>query len=144
MRRQRTSFAIGIGLLAVTALLHLGAIVGGLPDPATEAEATLFGLLESYEFPGVPPLTLGEVLRGLSLSFSVFLLGLASLGLTLFRSGSTSDVLRSHAVVLAGTTGILAAIGIGHFPLPATLLLGAAFGAFVLSIVFAGRSAGSG
>jgi len=142
MRRQRTAFAIGIGALALTGLLHFAVVVSGLPEPANEAEATLFGLLATYEFPGVPLLTLGEVLRGLSLSFAVLLLGAASLGLLTLRAGASSQSLRTHAVVLAGTAGILVGIGIGHFPLPPTLLLGGAFVAFVTSIAAAGRARG--
>lgn len=140
MNRQRTAFAIGIGALALTGLLHLAVVAAGMPEPANEAEATLFGLLASYEFPGVPLLTLGELLRGLSLSFAVLLLGAASLGLVELRGDPSPAGLRTQGVVLAGTTGILVGIGIRHFPLAPTLLLGLAFVAFVASIAAAGRA----
>jgi hypothetical protein len=137
MTRQRGAFAIGVAAMALTALAHLAAVATGLPEPANEAEATLFQLLNGYEFEGLPVLTLGDVLRGLSLAFSVFLLGLASIGLVLLRSRTAATELRAQAVVLAGVLGILTAVGIGHYPLPATALLGTAFLAFVASIAFA-------
>ncbi len=144
MKLQRWAFGTGVGVLVLTALLHLVAALTGFPDPANDAEATLFRLLEGYEFEGVPMLSVGEVLQGLSLAFSVFLLGFSSLGLLALRGPHDSAGLRGQAVVFAGTSGILTAIGISRYPLPATLLLGTAFLAFVLSIASAGGPLAAG
>ncbi|HSG82073.1 MAG TPA: hypothetical protein VLC48_07480 [Gemmatimonadota bacterium] len=143
MRKMNFPFRLGTYVLLITALVHLIGHFYKRP-PANDQERQLLELMTGYRMDvGGIQRSVQQVLSGFSLTFSVLLLFVAALNLAVIRL-APEERRFVHAITMVNTigTGILLVISAVSFPLPPTLLLGAAYAAFALSLFLQRRPAG--
>jgi hypothetical protein len=143
MRKMNFPFRLGTYLLVITALVHLIGHFYKRP-PANDQERRLLELMTGYQMDvGGLQRTVQQILSGFSLTFSVLLLFVAALNLSVMRMAPDE-----HRFVLAVTlintigAGVLLVISAVSFPLPPTLLFGVAYASFALSLFLLRRSTG--
>jgi hypothetical protein len=124
VKRQRVFFKIGLGVAALTAVLHGIASMQPNPPAANDAEATLYKLIATVGLDfgaGGPRLTVEQILDGFSHSFTLMMVWLAALGVVALRAGGAT--LTAMARINAVGFAVLLAISVLHFPPPPTICM---------------------
>lgn len=137
MKRQRVFFKVGLGVAALTGLLHGIASMQPNPPAANDAEATLFKLLATTGIDfggGGPRLTFEQIINGFSHSFTLTMAWVVAIGFVALRAGG--PVLTTVARINAVCFAVLLAISWLHFPPPPTICMA------VIVVAFAGASLG--
>lgn len=114
-------FRIGALVLALHGVAHFFGYLGSKSaKPVNGAEFQMFELLYGQKTNMMGTMrTQGDIMDGMSLGFSVFMLTLAAIGFT-------SPVQRKLAIVLAVSLGVMLGISLTYWFLMPTMFLGAA------------------
>ena len=134
--RQLLFFKLGCWATAVTAAVHMIAVLSGPPPPTNETEQVLLDMASSYQFPlpGGGRRSLLEFMDGFSLSFSLFLATIGGVGMLVARRGVQDPVLMTAVTrALAGFSVVLLVVSLTHFFLIPTLFIAAMAVGFVLA-----------
>ena len=136
--RQLRFFKFGCWAAAVTAVVHLVALVSGGLQPANETEQALLDTARNYQFPlpGGTRRSLLDITDGFGLSFSLFLATIAGLGFLIARRGADDPVLMTSATrTLAAFSLVLFVISLWYWFLIPTLFIATVALGFVLAAV---------
>lgn len=140
---SRKLFTAGCVVLVALGLVHLlGHYSLTSSQGETEAERELLALMRAN------PQDMGlgfvrsmfDIVAGFSLTFSILPLGMGLAGLVVRRHAAAAPgLLRSAAIVYAGTYGVMSAVALRYwFPAP-LFFLAAAFACFVAALATAPR-----
>jgi hypothetical protein len=130
-------------ILALTGATHLVAQLAGEQPPKNDSERTLLDLMRNYRQDMLgASLSMSEILSGFGLFFSWVLFALAAL-VWMAARGRDPGLARGTALVGAAFAAVAAGISATHWPIPPTVLLGAAAVCFIGAFV-AGRARPSG
>ena len=118
-------FRIGALVLALTGVAHFFGHIGSKgAKPVNGAEFQMFELLYGLKINMMGTMrTQGEIMDGMSLGFSVFMLTLAAIGFT-------SPVQRKTAIVFAASLAVMVGISLTYWFIMPTLFLGAAMACY--------------
>jgi len=132
-RRQTRSFAAGCGLWILTGLIQMAGHFRGLPDPASEEEATLLALFQGYEMEmGGTTRTLYDAFDGLGLSLALLAILVGFLGLLWLRvPAAPAGILRRVAGMNAVAAAALLLLGLPRLPVASLVCFGAVGAAFL-------------
>jgi hypothetical protein len=142
--RSRLFFQIGCWAALATSAIHMAGVLFGTPPPANDTERTLRTLMDGYRFP-LPGAsrTMGELMQGLSISWSLFLALLSATGLSVARRASADALLlpalaRMHAAAFI----VLLVISITYWFLIPTVCIAVTTVAYVVAALPGGAPAG--
>jgi len=123
-RWGRRLFAIGAVVLVLLGLVHSLSLIHPMV-PTNDTEKQLLGLMSDYRFNIMgSPRTMGDLLRGLSISFMLWAIGLGALDLALLRAGGV--LLKRVALFNTLWLGIMTAVSLRYFfAAPTSFLVGA-------------------
>lgn len=109
----RRLFTAGGVVLVLLGLVHSLSLLGK-PVPANDTERQLFDLMTNYRLNVVGSMrTMGDFLRGFSISFMVSMLGLGALDLALSRE--RSGLLKRVALLNAIWMAVMVGVGLRYF-----------------------------
>jgi hypothetical protein len=135
-RAARWYIRLACCLLLLQALAHLVGFFAGPPAPGNDTEATLLGLMSTYErdFAGLKR-TVRDFLDGFSLSYSLFLAFIAALDLLVVELGADNrPLLRAVAAANLIMALAMTVLALAFFIYPPAVLFALAAVAFALAL----------
>ena len=139
----RTSFLTGVVLQLLTGPVHLIGHFSGPPPPANEDQKLLMELMSvvKQDFGGGFVRSTEDILLGLSLQYSIFIVMVGFANLLAIRMAKETPYLRALCWLNAAFMGILAVNAFVYFFIPPLLLFVLPALAFLIAALAASRLA---